>query len=361
MPPTGRGKRKILFVGEAPGETEDKLGVQLVGKTGQYLRAVLRKLDLELDDCWKTNAVTCRPPGNKIQRHHVDGCRPNLVKTVRRLKPRVVLLLGGSAVRSLLQTERDEAAGSIARWVGWKIPSQEYGAWLCPTYHPSYLLRMNDRVLDLIFRRHVADALKLEHQKPPQEPLEKLQGTVERLKDTRQVKKRLEALAGTQGTIAFDYEANALKPDQEGSRLASVSFCLNGEETFAFPMRDSLKPALSAVLRSRGLRKIAANLKNEERWTRAILGHPVQGWFWDTMLSAHVLDNRTAISGLKFQAFVRFGIADYARPVEPYFESTAGGFNRVFDCPIDDLLTYNGLDSLLTYRLAMLQREEMGL
>src|ERR1022692_2317444 len=65
MPVSGGGRRGILVVGESPGETEDRENTQFVGKTGNYLRSVLRDLDVNLDeDCWKTNSLICRPPGN---------------------------------------------------------------------------------------------------------------------------------------------------------------------------------------------------------------------------------------------------------------------------------------------------------
>src|SRR3990167_7733579 len=65
MPYTGEGRKKILVVAEAPGRKEDEKGTQLIGQDGQLLRQTLKQLDIDLDwDCWKTNAVICRPPNN---------------------------------------------------------------------------------------------------------------------------------------------------------------------------------------------------------------------------------------------------------------------------------------------------------
>lgn len=75
MPPSGKGERRILFVGEAPGEVEDLRGEQFVGKTGKELRRVLRGLHLELDDCVKTNAASCRPPNNDLDPRTVEYCQ----------------------------------------------------------------------------------------------------------------------------------------------------------------------------------------------------------------------------------------------------------------------------------------------
>lgn len=367
MKPTGDGKRRILLVAEAPGEQEDEEGVQLIGRAGQYTREVLDRLDYDMDDGNKTNAVICRPPDNDIQDLHIDCCRPNLLKTLRDLEPRVVILLGASAVKSLMPTERDDDVGGIGRWVGWKIPSREHNAWICPTYHPSHILRSErngrkDPVLERLFRQHLKAALKLEEKPITGLSLDELKKKIEIIKSPRDARLRLKDLVRKKGRLAFDFESTGIKPDRDGHRIVACSFCFEGEDTFAFLVDEGNMPYLSDVLRSARLKKIAANLKNEERWTRKIMGHSVANWWWDTMIGAHYLDNRGSISGLKFQVYVRFGIADYNRVVSLYFHSdNENGFNKIDDCPKDDLLMYNGLDSLFEFMLALVQRKEMGL
>lgn len=366
MEPTGEGERSILFVGEAPGQREDRKGRQFAGKSGKLLREVLRRmpkgLRMDLDEGWKTDAIICRPPRDKIDDLHINSCRPNLLKTVRTTKPKVIVLMGAAAVKGFLPTEREADVGAIGRWVGWTIPSHEHNAWICPTYHPRYLLRMNDQVLDRLFRRHLRRALELEHEPIPGETLEDLKKRVEVITDTSSAKSRLKDLAKRKGILAFDYESNRVKPDDPRCKIVACSFCLDGKDTFSFPVTESLHPYISRVLRSERLKKVASNLKNEERWTRAKLGHPVANWFWDTMLGAHYQDNRGSISSLKFQTFVQFGISDYGRVVAPYFERTdKDGFNAVEEVPLLELLLYNGLDSLLEWMLQDKQRKEMGL
>ena len=217
-------------------------------------------------------------------------------------------------------------------------------------------------MLDRIFKEHLRRALLKEGKPIKSEPLDVLKSKVECIQDPKSALLRVQDLGKRSGVLAFDYESNRLKPDHPKSRIYACSFCLEGEDTFSVLVTDEILPAISEVLRRKQLRKVASNLKNEERWTRAIMKHPVAGWFHDTMLASHVLDNRTGITGLKFQAFVNFGIADYNRVVERYFEQVdREGFNRIEDCPKEELLQYNALDSLLEYRLAMVQRKQMGL
>ena len=102
--------------------------------------------------------------------------------------------------------------------------------------------------------------------------------------------------------------------------------------------------------------KIAQNLKFEDRWTRVKLGHPVRNWLWDTMLAAHVLDYRRGITSLEFQAFVQLGVQLYDKHIKPYLKSVGQSrFNRIKELDLKDLLLYNGMDSLLTYKIAMKQ------
>ena len=79
------------------------------------------------------------------------------------------------------------------------------------------------------------------------------------------------------------------------------------------------------------------------------------------MQGGHILDNRQAISGLKFQTAINFGLYSYDEDISPYLESidpkNANSFNRVREAPVQRLLTYCGIDSLVQYRLAMLQLE----
>jgi hypothetical protein len=132
---------------------------------------------------------------------------------------------------------------------------------------------------------------------------------------------------------------------------------VNGEQTFAGRVDESCFPALSRVLLNPKLRKIASNLKFEERWTRRKLGHGVRGWDFDTMLGSHILNNRGGVCSLKFQAYVTFGIGDYSGSMKPFLESdTANGRNRIHEAPLLDLLMYNGLDALIECKLAERQK-----
>src|SRR5580704_10111068 len=163
MPVYGKGKRKILVVGEAPGAVEDKRNKPFQGESGELTQTVFEELGADLfRDCWVTNALICRPPHNFIKKEAmIEYCRPNVFKVIKELKPEVIILFGKRAVHSVIGHAWKEEVGAMTRWAGWRIPCQNPRAWICPTYHPSYVLRSEKQpVVALWFKRHLKQALR---------------------------------------------------------------------------------------------------------------------------------------------------------------------------------------------------------
>lgn len=353
----GEGRKKVLVVGEAPGATEDEEGRPFIGKAGQMLRGVLGGLGIKLDrDALTTNALICRPPGNVISDPKQIGyCRPNLLNTIQDFEPTVIVTLGRSALVAVLQDYWKEDIGPLERWVGWQIPGK--GHWICPTYHPSYLLRINNQMMDRIFSEHLEAAFALE--KSP-EPREDLAGQVEVLFDSDKTVSAIKEMSRRGGWVSVDYETNCIKPDWPKAQLYSCSLS-NGERTISYPWVGESITATQQLLYSNRIRKIASNLKMEERWTLKEFDHGVVNWGWDSMLAAHCLDNRPGICSLKFQLLVKMGMPLYNRSIEPYLKSVLGSpYNRIHEIDPSKLLLYGGIDGIGEYRLAMMQRAEMG-
>ena len=125
-------------------------------------------------------------------------------------------------------------------------------------------------------------------------------------------------------------------------------------------VRDMVFPIISALddvrvdvrrfLRS-SVPKIVANLKFEERWSREFFRTGVKNWAYDTMLSTHFGDNRQGITGLKFQAFVQFGVEPYDEEISPYLKSEPNQLNRIAEVPMHKILQYGAMDAKLTWML----------
>jgi len=128
--------------------------------------------------------------------------------------------------------------------------------------------------------------------------------------------------------------------------------------TVAFPYSKDIRQAWVQFLQS-PIPKIAHNLKMEDRWSRVHFGTAVNNWAGDTMLNAHILDCTKGVTGLKFQAFVHFGESGYDDITKPYL-SGKGKINRLHELPIEKLLLYCGIDSLMTWRLFVKQMRTLG-
>jgi DNA polymerase len=131
----GSPKARLMFVGEAPGEDEDKKGEPFVGKAGQLLTKMIEAMGLGREDVYICNTVKCRPPNNRNpEPDELASCEPFLKGQLAAVGPEVIVTLGKFAAQALL---RD--ATPISRLRGtWR----EYESIpVMPTFHPAYLLR----------------------------------------------------------------------------------------------------------------------------------------------------------------------------------------------------------------------------
>jgi DNA polymerase len=126
----------ILFVGEGPGEQEDRQGKPFVGRAGELLtRMIERGLGIPRSEVYICNIVKCRPPNNRTPlADEVASCRPFLDGQIDAVRPKVIVALGKPAASLLLG--RDV---SITRVRGtWQ---QYRGIAVMPTFHPAFVLR----------------------------------------------------------------------------------------------------------------------------------------------------------------------------------------------------------------------------
>lgn len=357
MPVSGKGRRRILIVGEAPGAKEDEEGVPFVGNSGRELRRIMQRGGIDLErDCWRTNSVICHPPKNRTPTDkELEYCRANILRTIKELQPTVILTLGIPALKTVIDDQWSKDFGSMSRWAGHHIPSVKYNAWICPAFHPAFLLYENKQHLTDLWEKQVHTALSLCDEVPFPNGAPNYEELVQLIYDPQEaagiIRSRLKA-----PVAAFDYEANMLKPEGLGSAIYSCSIAWD-DLTIAFPWTRHTAEAMYDFVRSK-TRKIASNMKFEDRWTRYHLKTPVRNWYRDTMLNAHVLDNRDGVTGLKFQALIRLGVAEYNKHIAPFLESKSSmSKNKIHKIDTRDLLLYNGLDSLLELHVAKEQEK----
>lgn len=136
----GNEHAEILFVGEAPGADEDRMGKPFVGRSGHLLDKMLSAVGIKRSECYITNILMWRPPGNRTPTGaEVAVCLPFLKKKIELINPRVIVALGAPAANALLDTE-DPISRIRGKWLEY-APKPGTGVPLLPMFHPAYLLR----------------------------------------------------------------------------------------------------------------------------------------------------------------------------------------------------------------------------
>ncbi|MEM9020246.1 MAG: uracil-DNA glycosylase [Planctomycetota bacterium] len=129
----------IMFIGEGPGEQEDKQGLPFVGPAGELLNKMITAMGLDRQEVYIANVVKYRPPGNRTPNpEEVAAQGPYLAKQVAIVNPQAIVALGGAAAKFALQTQTGitRLRGNWAHFTHTNPPIP-----LMPTFHPAYLLR----------------------------------------------------------------------------------------------------------------------------------------------------------------------------------------------------------------------------
>jgi len=132
---------RVMAIGEAPGAEEDRSGLAFVGRAGRLLDDLLVEAGLDPDrDVLIANVVKCRPPGNRPPHaEEARRCLPFLRRQIELVRPRIIVLLGRTALKHMLP---GEPSGRLELLVGKLFRRPEYaGIDLMVLFHPAYVLR----------------------------------------------------------------------------------------------------------------------------------------------------------------------------------------------------------------------------
>lgn len=138
----GNPKSDVMLIGEAPGADEDLQGIPFCGASGKLLEQTLNAIGLYREkNYYITNTVFWRPPGNrKPTTQELEICLPFVEKHIALVQPKVIILVGATAIISLLKSK--EAISKLrGKFVGYKNNYMEQESFVTPIFHPSYLLR----------------------------------------------------------------------------------------------------------------------------------------------------------------------------------------------------------------------------
>ena len=138
----GNKNARLMFIGEGPGADEDIQGEPFVGKAGQLMNKAFQGLGIKRQEVYITNIVKGRPPANRVpENDEAEACLNYLRNQVILVKPKVIVLLGSTALKNVLGKEYSITA-SRGKWI------EQKGIKYMPTWHPAALLRDENKKIE---------------------------------------------------------------------------------------------------------------------------------------------------------------------------------------------------------------------
>lgn len=371
MKPTGPSDPIVYIIGEAPGKTEDRDGVQFVGQSGQMLRPHIP--DDWIDEIRWSNTIRCRPPENRTPEHlEIECCRPRMEGDIARTKPVAVFGFGNVPLQALTKQQ------GILKWRGRRLPVKVNGhsCWYYPMLHPAFIERMKSgqlgRELELVLKLDLRRAFaEVESLPPPvvHDEVEARKGiacvTGRRGGDLDRVLEHLDWCA-TLPSVGLDYETTGIRPYAKGSKICTVAIGPH-DNVLAFPIdhsqagwtrlqREVLGEALLEFYASKA-KKAVHNLAFELEWTGVVFGteHIRSGPWEDTMSQASILDERKGDKkpgcfALDFLTMLYFGFN-----IKKFSNVNTAQIDKE---PLEKVLPYNGMDTKY-HHLIYLRQEQL--
>lgn len=138
----GNKEADVMFIGEGPGADEDAQGLPFVGKAGQLMNKAFEGLGIDRSKVYIANIVKCRPPSNRVPTdNEAESCLNYLRNQVILVKPKIIVLLGSTALKYILGKEYG-ITSARGKWV------EKKGILYMPTWHPAALLRDENKKIE---------------------------------------------------------------------------------------------------------------------------------------------------------------------------------------------------------------------
>ena len=140
----GQGNKNadIMFIGEGPGADEDAQGEPFVGKAGKLMNEAFKGIGIKREEVYIANIVKCRPPSNRVpEEDEAEACLNYLRNQVILVKPKIIVLLGSTALKNILGKEYS-ITNARGKWI------EKKGIMYMPTWHPAALLRDENKKIE---------------------------------------------------------------------------------------------------------------------------------------------------------------------------------------------------------------------
>jgi uracil-DNA glycosylase family 4 len=327
----------IVFIGEAPGDQEDKRGVPFIGKSGQIIRTEIEKVGLRKVRI--TNLVRCRPPANRQPTNdEIKACRPYLDAELEAIKPQYVVTLGNVSSKAVLR--KSKITQDHGQLVVGKHPFVGM-----PMFHPAYILRDPSKLPAL-----QRDLERLAREMRGERRKEEIEWRFLTKSNFSQfVKEFLEA-----ERFSFDTETTGLFMHDPKGRVRTLQIGMDHRVwIIRLYQADSPMPKHETQYNflhwleqaSRGKWCCAQNGKFDNEWLMAQYGIRFYVDF-DVGLAHHLLDENTP-HGLKEMSRTYLDAPDYALPLAHLLHPEEHGV-------LDKFYLYAARDAYYTLRLAIL-------
>ena len=379
MPAWGAKEPTVYFLGEAPGELEDRQNRPFIGPSGALLKENIP--DQFLRDYRLNNTVRSRPPANRAPTElELACCRASIVKDIHESKPKVIVAIGNTALQWLFADENDKGDLTkmleLAKWRGrfFPVSIEGYVCWGYCIYHPSYILRnrktgKDGQVykgnLDYLFEADMKNLFASVNMPPAPavDPKHYLSGivTTEGLRSDRELTKVLNWLEKAKQfkKVSLDYETTAIRPFKPGEKILTVSigtfdwscaFPLDYPNAWSSAQKEKLDTAFRQFLEHPNI-KIAHNAKFELEWSSFFYGKdlPKIMKFEDTQAMAYTLDERKGTHNLDILVRTHFGF--WLKKLSNLDRSRMASYS------LAKILPYNALDTKWTFALYEQQQE----
>lgn len=342
----------IMFVAEAPGQTEEDMGKPLIGKAGQFLRMVIRDLGIDENDCYFTNVCLCKPPGNrKPKAKEAKACMPRLIREISAVKPRFIVALGGTTGTALMKLRGITTSHGAYRELKFK---SGFTVGALATYHPSGVLRAPDFFIDFVEELERVKNI-IEGEAPVVEPPYENYEVIDTQERYDSFLKQLHHRA----IVAVDLETD--KMSWHGSKILCAGFSWKRGTAHIVDWEVLLEDNLPNI------RAMDAALKGVKlSFQNGLYDVPffyIYGifnvdYYLDTMIAHYLLDERQGTHGLEHLTIRYYHSPDYKSAFRKRLGLKGHVKDEVFAKKIanvdkHDLFMYNGADVDYTYRLTI--------
>jgi len=330
---------KVLFVGEAPGAEEVAGGEPFIGKSGKFLRGILKDIGFPDDQVAFTNVCKCRPSGNRTPADSEVGyCKKRYLNSEIANFDGFIVALGGVATRALL------GKYSITRLRGYGISKNMYGRTIFCTWHPSYVIRSNDHAVEEQFREDLEKVFTSVYMPPSIEysildTSSKIRLFLEMIKDRGPVE------------LAFDIETPSRNYHDDS--VLSMAFS-DGIDTWFIPLEHSQSPFKDSSLEvldgfdylftNSKVKLIMQYAQFDMKFMFKRYGIQVRNLYYDTQFAEYFLHGKYVPTGLKEMAWKYTDFGGYQ--IDP---------TTLKDTPIEEVAGYNCLDAFLTKKIKDVQ------